>query len=90
MKRKRRDAYPPLELLRRMTAEHPGIWDDMEMLHRENGTGGLPHWPEWCYAPTAQGSSAGEIVKPSGEPGGGRASAFEFCRLAQRKSVRFG
>lgn len=53
MKRKRRDEYPPLELLRRMTAEHPGIWDDMEMLHKENGTGGLPHWPEWCYAPIA-------------------------------------
>lgn len=53
MKRKRRDAYPPLELLRRMTAEHPGIWDDMEMLHLENGVGGLPSWPEWCYAPIA-------------------------------------
>ena len=43
--------YPPLELLRRISAKYPNAWEQMEMFHRMNGTNGLPKWESWCYAP---------------------------------------
>lgn len=43
--------YPPLELLKRISQKYPKVWEQMETFHRENGTNGLPPWPDWCYIP---------------------------------------
>lgn len=43
--------YPPIELLKRISAQYPQAWEQMEMFHKQNGTEGLPHWENWCYAP---------------------------------------
>ena len=31
--------------------KYPNAFKLMEEFHRDNGTGGLPTWPDWCYAP---------------------------------------
>lgn len=45
--------YPPLALLRRITAKYPSAWEEMEMFHNACGSPPLPKWESWCYAPMA-------------------------------------
>ena len=45
--------YPPLLLLKQVSADYPKAWSDMAMFHADNGEKGLPSWPDWCYAPIA-------------------------------------
>ena len=64
MKKKNYDVYAPLDLLKKTTVAYPNAWKQMESFHNENGVGGLPAWPEWCYAPFA----AAIAVATSGAP----------------------
>ena len=50
---KNNTVYPPLALLKQISAAYPNAWRNMEMFHVDNGENGLPAWPEWCYAPIA-------------------------------------
>lgn len=62
---KKYTVYAPLELLKRTTAIFPDAWKQMEKFHKENGTNGLPSWPDWCYAPIAASiavATSGAIV----------------------------
>lgn len=45
--------YPPLRLLKQVSAQFPRAWAQLEDFHRNNGQGNLPSWPDWCYAPMA-------------------------------------
>lgn len=59
------DVYTPLYLLKRTNALFPNAWKQMENFHNENGTGGLPKWPDWCYAPISAAiavATSGSIV----------------------------
>lgn len=62
--KKRPEAYPPMTLLKRVTAEYPGCWDKMKMFHDLNGKGSIPDWELWCYAPI----SAAIAVATNGLP----------------------
>lgn len=44
--------FPPLTLLKKLTAQYPNAWEQMDLFHRMNGSD-LGSWPEWCYAPMA-------------------------------------
>lgn len=53
MKKKFNSEYPPLALLKKVSAERPEAWEQMKDFHDHNGKEGLPPWPDWCYAPMA-------------------------------------
>ena len=53
MKKRINNDYPPLHLLKTVTALRPLAWEQMKDFHDHNGRDGLSHWPEWCYAPIA-------------------------------------
>lgn len=59
-----KSAYPPLELLNRVTEEYPEAWDKMKMFHGMNGTAELPKWKSWCYAPMAAAMAVALNEKP--------------------------
>lgn len=43
--------FPPLDLLRQVSAALPGAWDTLDALHAGNLADGCRQWPAWCYAP---------------------------------------
>ena len=45
--------YPPLRLLKQVTAKYPSAWAKLDDFHNSNGKDNLPSWPDWCYAPMA-------------------------------------
>lgn len=49
----KKQVYPPLALLKQISAEYPDAWEKMRMFHEDKGSKGLPWWPDWCYAPIA-------------------------------------
>lgn len=53
MARKKQPIYPPLDFLKKTTAQFPGVWDTIEQFRRGNGVMGQISWEAWCYVPMA-------------------------------------
>ncbi len=53
MSRKKQLVYPPLDFLKRTTAQFPGVWDEIERFRCGNGVEGQISWQPWCYVPMA-------------------------------------
>lgn len=49
----KKELYPPLKLIKRISADYPDAWNQMEFLHQSNGEKGFYSWPDWCYVPMA-------------------------------------
>lgn len=64
MAKKRIDDYPPLALLRSVSAAYPAAWADMAAFHAQNGTNGLPRWDARCYAPIGAALAVVEGEQP--------------------------
>lgn len=82
MKKRINNDYPPLHLLKTVTALRPLAWEQMKDFHDHNGRDGLSHWPEWCYAPIAAAiavATEGAPITPQN-----REYFFNSMKLAQQ------
>lgn len=82
MKKRINNEYPPLHLLKTVTALRPLAWEQMKDFHDHNGRDGLSHWPEWCYAPIAAAiavATEGAPITPQN-----RELFFNSMKLAQQ------
>ena len=88
MKKRINNEYPPLHLLKTVTALRPLAWEQMKDFHDHNGRDGLSHWPEWCYAPIAAAiavATEGAPITPQN-----REYFFNSMKLAQQIAALAG
>lgn len=61
------NTYPPLLLLKNISAQYPEVWDLMERFHAANGVD-LQPWPQWCYVPMAAPLEVARRVNTGHDP----------------------
>lgn len=71
----------PLEIVKEISADYPSVWKLMQAIHKDNGCGEFPSWPNWCYLPI--GLTIGVILEVTGISSDNSYALLSVTGLAQ-------